>query len=187
MSIPRLGGHGVTLGTWHQPTSSRGWASVYALDAAVAAHRDELRARDELAARVAAAHEEQTRIIQQQLDQAKTDAAAAWARADAADHRAATAEASARQATEHAARSEATAGELRVDVARAQAAAESATARADGAERLLEEARAELVIERRRHDVSLSQLHDQLDELITQKPVRQTPAKTSTRKHQAAP
>ena len=47
---------------------------------------------------------------------------------------------------------------------------------------------AELVIERRRHDVSLSQLHDQLDELIAQKPVRQNPAKTSTRKRpQAAP
>jgi len=136
---------------------------------------------------VAAAHEEQTRIIQQQLDQAKTDAAAAWARADAADHRAATSEATARQAAERAAQSEATAGELRVDVARALAAAESATARAAGAERLLDEARTELVIERRRHDVSLSQLHDQLDELIARKPVRQTPGKTSTRQHRAAP
>ena len=124
--------------------------------------------------------------MQQQLDQAKTDAAAAWARADAADHRAAAAEATARQSAEHAARSESTANELRVDVARAQAAAESATARADGAERLLDEARAELVIERRRHDVSLSQLHDRLDELIAQRP--ETPAKTSTRKRpEAAP
>ena len=152
-----------------------------ALDAAVGAHRSELKARDELAARVAAAHEEQARGMQLQLDHAKTDAAAAWARADAADHRAATAAATARQAAEHLAQSEATAGELRVGVARAQAAAESATARADGAERLLEEARAELVIERRRHDVSLSQLHDQLDELIAQRPVRQAPAKRSTR------
>jgi len=158
-----------------------------ALDAAVAAHRSELIASDELAARVAVAHEEQTRGLQQQLDQSKTDAAAAWARADAADQRAATAEATARQAAEHAARSEATAGELRVDLARAQAAAESATARSDGAERLLEDARAELVIERRRHDVSLSQLHDQLDELIAQRPVRQTPEKTSTRKRQSVP
>ncbi len=157
------------------------------LDAAVAAHHSELKARDELAARVAAAHEGHTRGIRQQLDQAKTDAAAAWARADAADHRAAAAEGTARQAAEHAAGSEATASELRVDVARAHAAAESATARADGAERLLEEARAELVVERRRHDVSLSQLHDQLDELIAQEPVRQTPAKRSTKKRQAPP
>jgi len=158
-----------------------------ALDAAVGTHLSELKARDELAAQVAAAQEERTRVIQLQLDQAKTDSAAAWARADAADHRAAAAEATALQAAAHAARSEATAGELRVDVARAQAAAASATARADGTERLLDEARAELVIERRRHDVSLSQLHDQLDELIAQRPVRRTPAKTSTRKHQTAP
>ena len=61
--------------------------------------------------------------------QAKTDAAAAWARADAADHRAATAETAAREAAERSAHAEATAGDLRVAVARAQAAAESATAR----------------------------------------------------------
>jgi len=157
-----------------------------ALNAAVGARRSELKARDEHAARVGAAHEEESRDIRQQLDQAKTDAAAAWARADAADHRAATAEASARQAADHAARSEATAGEIHVDVARAQAAAESATARADAAERLLDDARAELVIEWRRHDVSLTQLHDQLNELITRKPVGRTPTKTSTRKRPEA-
>jgi len=104
-----------------------------ALDAAVGAHRSELKARDELAAQAAAVHEEQTRGMQQQFDQAKTDVAAAWTRADAADHRAATAEATARQATERAANAEAAAGELGVNVAKARAAAESATARAHAA------------------------------------------------------
>jgi len=159
-----------------------------ALDAAVGTHRSELKALDELAAGVSAAHGEQTKGMQQQLDRAKTDGAAARAQADAADHRTATAEATAGQAAEHAALSKATAGDLRVDVARAQAAAESANSRAGGAERLRDEARAELVIERRRHDVSLSQLHDQLNELVTRKPVRRTPTTTSTRKRpKAAP
>jgi len=49
-----------------------------------------------------------------------------------------------------------------VEIAKAQTGMESADQRAGGAERLLEEVRAELQAERERHDVSLSQLHEQI-------------------------
>jgi chromosome segregation ATPase len=134
---------------------------------------------------VAAGHEEETSGLVQELERAKTRAAAAEARAEAGDRRAATAEAAAREAAEHAARSEAVASDLRVDVATAHAAAESATQRGDGAERLLEQAHAELQTERHRHDVSLAQLHDQLAELIARRPARRPAKKTSPRKRAA--
>ena len=153
-----------------------------AFDAELAAHRGELEGRDHHAARVAAANEEETSSLFQELERAKTRAAAAEARTEAGDRRAATAEAGAREAAEHAARSEAVASELRVAIATAQASAESATQLGDRAERLLEQAHGELQTERHRHDVSLAQLHDQLGELIARRPARQPAKKTSPRK-----
>ncbi|HEV2068200.1 MAG TPA: hypothetical protein VGR26_00230 [Acidimicrobiales bacterium] len=53
-----------------------------------------------------------------------------------------------------------------MDLAKAQAAVASVTTRAETAERLLKDTRAELQGERDRNDVSLSQLHEQRAQLI---------------------
>ncbi len=112
----------------------------------------------------------------EQLDDARTAVAAADARAEAADHRAARAQDANRRTGEHAANTEASLRRLQVDLVKAQAAVASVTTRAETA-RLLEDARAELQAERDRNDVRLSQLHEQLAQLITRKPARRRPTK----------
>lgn len=158
-----------------------------ALEAALAAHGDELAERDQRAARAAAGHEQEASRLAEQLELSRTALSAAQARADAADHRAAGAEEAARQAAEHAAETEASMSRLQLDVARAQAAAESANQRAASAERQLEQARADLQAERDRHDTSLSQLHEQLAELIARKPTRRPAPKSDSSMKKSAP
>ena len=157
------------------------------LETALAVHRAELDERDHLAARVAAAHEQEASRLSEQLDQSRTAVSAAQARADAADRRAAGAEDAARTAAEHAVEKEASMSRLQVDLAKAQAAAESARQRAGSAERLLEQARADLQAERDRHDTGLSQLHEQLAELIARKPARRPATKSDSSKKKSAP
>lgn len=157
-----------------------------ALEAALAAHRAELDERDHLAARVSAAHEQEASRLAEQLDQSRTAASAALARAEAADHRAASADQAARQAAERAAGTEASMNRLQVEIAKAEAAVDSANQRAASAERLLEQARADLQSERDRHDTSLSELHEQLAQLIARKPTRR-PAKSASAKKRSAP
>jgi hypothetical protein len=68
---------------------------------------------------------------------------------------------------------------LRVELAQSQGAVALATARAEAAERLLGEARADLRIERERYDARLAQLHDQVTQLAARRsPKRALPAKT---------
>ncbi|MDQ1391868.1 MAG: hypothetical protein QOF30_845 [Acidimicrobiaceae bacterium] len=153
-----------------------------ALDAALTAHRADLDRRDLLAAQAAAAHEDEIGRLSEQLDQTRTAVSAAKARADAADQRAAHAEDAYRKAAQHAAETEASMNRLRVDMANAHAAEEAATVRADTAERLLDQARTELQTERNRYDVSLSQLHDQLAQLIARNPPRRAPTKTTAKR-----
>jgi chromosome segregation ATPase len=158
-----------------------------ALEAALGAHRGDLDERDHLAARAAAAHEQEASRLAEQLDQSRTAASAAQARAEAADHRAASAEETARKATERAAAAEASLTRLQVEMAKGQSAMESANQRASAAERLVEHARAELQAERDRHDSSLSQLHEQLAELIARKPTRRPATKSASAKKRSAP
>ncbi|HEV2069631.1 MAG TPA: hypothetical protein VGR26_07555 [Acidimicrobiales bacterium] len=87
-----------------------------------------------------------------------------------------------RLAGEHAANTEASLRRLRVDLAKAQAAVASVTTRAETAERLLEDTRAELQAERDRNDVRLTQLHEQLAQLIARKPARRPPTKRAPSK-----
>lgn len=150
-----------------------------ALDAAIGAHRGALDERDQLAARAAAAHEQEVARLNEQLERSATALAAAQARAEASDHRASRAEEAARDAVAHAAATEAAMSRVKVEIATAQAGMESAAERAAGAERLLEQVRAELHAERERHDVSLSQLHEQLAQLIARTPTRRPATKTA--------
>lgn len=166
---------------------ARDSAAQDALEAALAAHRAELDERDHLAARAAAAHEQEASRLAEQLELSRTALSAAQARADAGDHRAAGAEDAARKAVAHASETEASLIRLQVDLARAQAAAESADHRAVIAEGLLEQARAELQSERDRHDTSLSQLHEQLAQLIARQPTRRPATKDATSKKRSAP
>ncbi len=53
----------------------------------------------------------------------------------------------------------------------------SVTTRAETAERLLGDARAELRAERDRNDIRLSQLHEQLAQLVARKPAGRPPTK----------
>ncbi len=76
---------------------------------------------------------------------------------------------------------------LEVEIAKALAGAESADQRATGAERLLEQVRAELQAERERHDVSLSQLHEQLAQLIARTPARRPATKAAPSAKRSAP
>ena len=76
---------------------------------------------------------------------------------------------------------------LQVEVAKAEAAVGSANQRAASAERLLEQARADLQSERDRHDTSLSQLHEQLAQLIARKPTRRPATKRATSKKRSTP
>ncbi len=115
-----------------------------------------------------------------------TAALAAQAGVEAADHRAASAEKAAPRATERAAEAEASLSRLQVEVAKAQSAMESANQRASAAERLLEQARADLQAERDRHDSSLSQVHEQLAELIARKPTRRPATKSASAKKRSA-
>ena len=69
----------------------------------------------------------------------------------------------------------------------AQAVVDSANQRAASAERLLEQARADILIERERNDASLSQLHEQLAQLIVPKPTRRSAAKSTAAKKRSAP
>ncbi len=121
----------------------------------------------------------------EQLDEARTAVAAADARAEAADHRAARADNASRVAAEHAAITEASLGRLQVDLAKAQAVVASLTMRAETTERLLEDARAELQAERDRNDVRLSQLHEQLAQLLARKPARRPVAKRASPRQKA--
>lgn len=158
-----------------------------ALEAALAAHRAALDERDHLASRAAAAHEREASRLAEQLDQSRAALSAAQARAEASDRRAAGAEEAARKAAEHAAETEASMSRLQVEVATAQAAVESASQRAEIAERQLEQARADLQSERDRHDTSLSQVHEQLAQLIARKPTRRPATKSATSKKKSAP
>jgi CRISPR/Cas system-associated protein Csm6 len=74
---------------------------------------------------------------------------------------------------------------LRVDAAKAQAAIEAATLRAEVADRQLDETREKLQAERSRHDLRLSELHEQLAQLVARTPPRRSAAKTPTRKKPA--
>jgi hypothetical protein len=78
---------------------------------------------------------------------------------------------------------------VQVDLAKAQAAVASVTTRAETAERLLENARAELQAERDRNDVSLSQLHEQLAQLMpeTRRGTRRPRGRRRRRSRQRAP
>jgi chromosome segregation ATPase len=147
-----------------------------ALDAAVALHREQLDERDRLAAHSAATHAEEVARLCEHLDEARTAVAAADARAEAA------AEDANRQTGEDAANTEASLRRVQVDLAKAQAAVASVTTRAETAERLLEHARAELQAERDRNDVRLSQLHEQLAQLIARNPARHPPTKRALSK-----
>jgi hypothetical protein len=100
--------------------------------------------------------------------------------------RAARAEDANRKLAQHAADTDASLGRLQVDVAKANAAKEAATVRADGVERLLEQARTELETERNRHDDSLSQLHEQVAQLIARNPSRRRPSTKTTANRPAA-
>ncbi len=71
---------------------------------------------------------------------------------------------------------------LQVELTKAQAAVASVTTRAETAERLLEDARAGLQGERERNDVRLTQLHEQLAQLIARKPARRPPTKRAPSK-----
>lgn len=147
-------------------------------DTAVAGHRAALDERDQVAARAAAAHEQEVARLNEQLERSATALAVAQARAEASDLRAARAEGAARDAVAHAAETEATMNRVKVEIATAQAGMESADQRAVGAERLLEQVRADLQAERERHDVSLSQLHEQLAQLIARTPTRRPATKS---------
>ncbi len=76
---------------------------------------------------------------------------------------------------------------LQVEVAKAQAAVDSANQRTASAERMLERVRADLQTERDRHDTSLSQLHEQLAQLIARKPTRRPTTKSASAKKNSAP
>lgn len=75
---------------------------------------------------------------------------------------------------------------LQVEVAKAEAAVDSANQRAASAERLRDQARADLQSERDRHDTSLSELHDQLAQLIARKPTRRPATKNASAKKRSA-
>lgn len=165
----------------------RATAAQDVLEASLATHRAELDERDHLAARAAAAHEQEAGRLAEQLDQSRTAVSAAQARADAADHRAAGAEEAARKAAERVAETETSMSRIQVEVAKAQAALDSANQRAASAERLLEQARADLQIERDRNDASLSQLHERLAQLIAPKPTRRPAAKSTAATKRSAP
>ncbi len=68
---------------------------------------------------------------------------------------------------------------VKVEIATARAGMDAASEQAAGAERLLEQVRAELQAERERHDVSVSQLHEQLAQLIARAPTRRPATKTA--------
>ena len=157
-------------------------SAVVALDEARAAHRAELDERDQRAARSAAADEEEAGRLARELDLADTEAAASRARADAADHRASSAEDEARKAAERARGLEAEIISLRAHTAQTQSAMETASVRAEAAERLLEDSRAELQASRERHDGSLSQLHEQVAQLIARTPAPRPAGKIGAKK-----
>lgn len=119
--------------------SERATSAHDALEAALAAHRATMDERDHMAARAAAAHEQEATRLAEQLDQSGTTASAAQARAEAADHRAASAEEFARKAAKHAAETEASMSRLHVDFT--EAAVDSANQRSASAERLLGQGR----------------------------------------------
>jgi chromosome segregation ATPase len=145
-------------------------AAQDALEAAMGAHRVDVDERDRRAARAEARHEDETSRLTGELDEARTAVAAALARADAADHRAAAAEHAARTAAGQVADTDAAMGRLRIELATAQAARDSEAQRAERAEGLVDQVRAELAAERDRHDVSLAELHDQLAQLLARQP-----------------
>jgi len=64
---------------------------------------------------------------------------------------------------------------------------ESANQRVASAERLLEQARRDLQSERDRNDTSLSQLHEQLVELIARKPARRPAPRSDSSKKKSTP
>jgi chromosome segregation ATPase len=125
--------------------------------------------------------------LSEQLGEARTAVAAADARAEAADHRAARAEEARRVAAEHAVSTEASVGRLQDELATTQAEVASATVRAESAERALVNARAELQTERDRNDARLSQLHEQVTQLVARKPPRRPAAKRTSPEKKPAP
>jgi len=158
-----------------------------ALAGALAAHALELEARDQAAARAAAAYEQETTVLTDKLDRARTALATAQARADAADLRAGAADCAARQATADAADMKASLEQLRYTMASAEATGTAAAVRADAAERLVEQLRSDLLAERSRHDVSLAGLHEQLAELVGRKPPRRASKASASTKRPTAP
>jgi len=177
-----------TLRTSRTAATEAAAAAQEALAAALGAQRLELEARDHAAARAAAAYEQETTVLTDKLDQARTALATDRARAEAADLRAAAAEDAARQSAERAADLETSLGQLRHALAVAEATGTAATARADAADRVVEQLRADLGAERARHDVSLAGLHEQLAELVARKPPRRaTKASSSTTRPAPAP
>lgn len=92
-------------------------AAQDALDAAVAAHAEELERREQAAAQAAGAHEAELRRLSQDLEEERTERARAMARADAAEQRAGAAE---MEATALRRRAEEAEGEARLDFRRAR-------------------------------------------------------------------
>ena len=76
--------------------------------------------------------------------------------------------------------------QLHVDLAQARGTIDLATARAATAERLLDDAGAELRIERERNDARVSQLHDQITRLALRTAAKKT-AKPKTSPRQLSP
>lgn len=149
-----------------------------ALGASETAHRAELAERDRQLAATASAHESERTILANELDKALLAVAAGQARAESADQRATRAEAAAREAASRAEQAYADNNGFKVELAQAQGSVALATARAEAAERLLEEARADVRIERERYDARLAQLHDQVTQLAARRsPKRATPTK----------
>ncbi len=163
-------------------------AAQEALTGALAAHALELEARDQAAARAAAAHEQEMTVFADRLDQARTALATVQARAEAADLRAGVADDAAREAAARVTDLEASIDHLRQAVASAEATGTATAGRADAAERLVEQLRSDLQAERSRHDVSLAGLHEQLAQLLARKPPRRaSKASASTKRPMPAP
>ena len=155
-----------------------------ALDQALVAHSDELQLRDRRAVATAAAHQEEATRLLDDLEEARLSVATAEARADAADDRAGRSEAAQKRLADELAASEKARHRLDLDLAKAQANTLASTQRAEDLARRLEGAQSDLETERRRHDASLSQLHDQLAQLLAQ---NQAPRRTSPRKKRTPP
>lgn len=120
--------------------------------------------------KAAAAHETEVAGLAQELERARTAAAASSARAEAADQRAARSDEVARREAERATGAEGEAVPLRADVAAARVGIQAAIVRAEAAEALVAQTRADLAAERDRHDLGLAELRGQLAQLLALQP-----------------